>query len=332
MQTKVIITVDTEFSIAGTFHDPIHNQPIGLQSVLCEKDGQSHGLSFILDTLDKYGLQATFFVEALNVHYFGYEPMGQIAQTIVNRNQDIQLHIHPCWQYFKNPHWKDELTRNPPNDDITKRSLQEIESIFNEGLEAFSQWSLPQPKAVRTGSLMVNHNIYKVMKKTGIQISSNIGAGIFKPTEPELELYSGHHQIGECSEFPVLSYCDMDLASKKHLKLLTITGCSWNEIEFLLRSAAREKFEYVVLLTHPSEFIKNRDNQYSQIYSNNTNKKRFEKLCTFLKTNSDTFLATTFSELSPTLTPASSRLLKTPLFYTAQRLVENYINDRTPNI
>lgn len=332
MQTKVILSVDTEFSIAGTFTDPMHNSPIGLQSVLCEKNGQSHGLGFILDTLDKYNLPATFFVEALNKHYFGYELMGKIAQTIVDRGQDIQLHIHPCWQYFKNENWKDELTRNPPNDDISKRSYQEVENILIEGLETFSQWGLPRPKALRTGSLMINKEVYKAMKNTGIQVSSNIGVGIFKPTETELELYSGHHKINDCDEVPVLTYCDVNVLGKKHFKLLTITGCSWNEIEFLLRSAAKEQLEYVVLLTHPSEFIKNQNNKYTRFDANNLNKQRLEKLCAFLQNNKETFSTTTFSELQfASKSKPSNTLLKAPTFYTAQRLVENYLNDKLPS-
>ena len=331
MQTKVILSVDTEFSIGGTFVDPTHNKPVGLQSVLCEKDGQSHGLGFILDTLDKYNLQATFFVEALNANYFGYDLMGQIAHTIVNRGQDIQLHIHPCWQYFKNKDWKDELKRNPANDDITKRSYQEIENILIEGVESFSQWGLARPKAIRTGSLSIKTDVYKAMKKTGIQISSNIGVGIFKPTETELELYSGCHEIEGCAELPVLTYCDMSLLGKKHLKLLTITGCSWNEIEFLLCSAAKHQLDYVVILTHPSEFIKKQNNQYTQFYSNKVNKQRFDKLCSFLQKNKINFSTITFSDLQlPAKSQPSNVLLKAPVFCTIQRLAENYLNDNLP--
>ncbi len=101
MITNVFITIDTEFSIAGAFKDPVKNKPIGLPMVMCEKKGESHVLGFIIDTLDHYSLNVTFFVEALNVNYFGGDKMGQVAQMIKTRGGDVQLHIHPCWTYFK---------------------------------------------------------------------------------------------------------------------------------------------------------------------------------------------------------------------------------------
>ena len=329
MTTKVILSVDTEFSIAGAFVDPINNKPVGLQAVLCEKDGLSHGLGFILETLTQYDMRATFFVEALNTSYFGYDPMGQIARGIMDRGQDVQLHLHPCWQYFKNQYWQEELKRSPPNDDITRRSCQEIESILLEGLDTFSKWGLPKPKAIRTGSLMVNKNVYKAMGLVGINISSNVGVGIFRPVEKELELYSGMHEIENCYELPVLTYCDINVISKKHLKTLTITGSSWEEIEFLLRAAFRKQLDYMVILTHPSEFVKRKNDQYTDIHPNNINKARFVKLCQFLQSNKNMFTVMTFSDLQVTDNKkVPDTLLHVHPFYALKRLVENYANDR----
>lgn len=331
MKTKVVLTVDTEFSIAGCFVDPINNKPVGLQAVLYEKDGRSHGLGFILDILDKYNVKATFFVEALNANYFEHDLMGEVAHTIADRGQDVQLHLHPCWQYFKNSSWQEQLMLNPPNDNICRRNYQEIESILLEGLDIFSQWGLDRPSAIRTGSLCVNRDVYKAMNKAGIKFSSNIGTGIFKPSETELELYSGCHEIESCFEIPVLTYCDMNLFSKKHLKLLTITGSSWREIEFLLLAAAQRKLDYVVILTHPSEFVKNQNNQYTQFNANKINKKRFDKLCRFLQHNKERFSISTFSELQTSASVAdktANTLLEVPYLFALKRMVENYANDR----
>jgi hypothetical protein len=330
MKTKVILTIDTEFSIAGAFADPINNTPVGLPAVFCEKSGKSHGLGFILDTLDEHSLKGTFFVEALNASYFGYELMGQVAQHIASKNQDVQLHLHPCWGYFKNPNWQDLLKTSPPNDDITLRQLDEIEAIITEGIDIFGQWGLPRPIAMRTGSLCVNRDTYKALSKTGIQFASNIGVGIYKPEEIDLELYTGIHKIESCFELPVLTYCDIHLPSKKHLKLLTITGSCWQEIEYLLLSAAKEQLDYVVILTHPSEFVKHQNDQYSEFAINNINRRRLHQLCSFLQNNTEQFSVTTFSELQPSLISVNSpnTLLETPHLFTLKRMIENYANDK----
>ena len=46
--TRVYLSVDTEFSIAGAFDDPAANQPVGPQAVYCEIDGKSAGLGYLL--------------------------------------------------------------------------------------------------------------------------------------------------------------------------------------------------------------------------------------------------------------------------------------------
>ncbi len=331
MKTKVIITVDTEFSIAGAFQDPENFKPIGLPAVLCEKNGHSHGLGFLLDVLNQYDLKATFFVEALNSNYFGYELMGNIAHHIIERGQDVQLHLHPCWQYFKNKNWKDQLELNPPNDNICTRTLQEIESILLEGIDVFCNWDLPRPIAIRTGSLCVNRNVYKAMASTGIKFSSNIGVGIFKPLEDELTLYSGCHEIESCYELPVLTYSDFNISRKKHLKLLTITGSNWEEIEYLLLDAAKTKMDYVVILTHPFEYIKNKNQQYNNISENRPNKKRLISLCEFLRKQIEIFSVTTFSELQSSKIITNNKantLLEVPVYSAIKRMFENYANDK----
>ena len=211
--------------------------------------------------------------------------MGKIAQTIVSRNQDVQLHLHPCWTYFKHADWKEQLTINPPNDDIRRRSEAEMINIIQEGINIFSRWGIEAPVALRTGSLWVNRTVYRAMKNLGIVYSSNVGLGVFVPEEPELELYSGSAMIEECIELPVLSYID----AFKHLKALTITGSSWNEIEYLLLEASRQNINYVVLLTHPSEFVKNTINHYQDFNENRINKKKLLNLCQFLTGQPDKF-------------------------------------------
>ena len=79
--TEVCFSVDTEFSIGGNFEDP-NLSPIAERMVLGTIDGKEHRLGFLLDVFRKFGVQATFFVEALQAAYFGDEPMGGIARRI----------------------------------------------------------------------------------------------------------------------------------------------------------------------------------------------------------------------------------------------------------
>jgi hypothetical protein len=328
MKTKFLLTIDTECSIGGAFSDPVNSKPIGLQRVLYEKNGESHGLGVLLSTFEEFGLQASFFLEALNVHYFGYEEIGQIAGLLKEKNQDVQLHLHPCWQYFSQTDWQEKLSTTPPNDDFTKLNSETMEKLLADGQAIFAKWGLPAPVALRTGSLKVNRDVYTAMRRCGIRFGSNVGAALFKPAEEALNLYSGCHLVEDCFELPVLSYTDLDFAGKKHFKLLTITGSSWGETEYLLRSAIKQGLDYVVLLTHPFEFIKEFDR--NRFVVNKINKKRLVQLCKFLQANTDQLETTTFSALHKTTPIPSSAnvLLKTPPLLSIKRMFENYANDK----
>jgi len=76
---EVCITVDTEFSIGGNFKNP-ELSPVAEPIVLGAVDGKEHGLGFLLDSFSAFGVQATFFVEALQTAYFGDEPMGGLQE------------------------------------------------------------------------------------------------------------------------------------------------------------------------------------------------------------------------------------------------------------
>ena len=82
MKTEVCITIDTEFSIAGAFASPQRFSPIGEEIVNCSADGRDEGLGFILETLARFGASATFFIETLQIFYFGDKysrPMGAVV-------------------------------------------------------------------------------------------------------------------------------------------------------------------------------------------------------------------------------------------------------------
>jgi len=330
MKTDVCLTFDVEFTIGGAFSDPANKQPVGAQSVFCKVDGKSHGLGFILDTLSAHKLTATFFVEALNVHYFGDSPMSNIAKTILTAGHDVQLHIHPCWRHFRRKDWQRQLSSVPPNDSMAGRSTEDIREIIQEGMQAFTRWGVPGPVAIRTGGLQVDITVYRVMHEFGVPLASNIGVAISPPIDNDLHFFSGRHSVAGVLETPVLSYCDLSFQQKKHLKSLTITGSSWRETRHLLNNAERKNIGPVVILSHPSEFVKHSDVQYTQLAPNRLNQSRFEKLCLFLGKNQDRFNVLTFAEGHSRWQAQrkdNQELLSVPAWMAIQRMLENKLND-----
>ena len=331
MKTKVFITIDTEFSVGGAFADPISNKPAGAQAVLCEIGGKSHGLGFLLDTFATFGAKATFFVEAFNTYHFGDQPMRELALRIKAAGHDVQLHLHPCWTYFKNPDWMDRLKSDPPTDHMNGRSLEQLKEWLGDGIAIFERWGLGRPVALRTGSLMVDRTVYQAMELAGIRVGSNVGLAVYRPADPALHFYSGIHQVGSVIEACITTYIDLALGNRSHYRTLTITGSSWNEMRTLLLRAHASKVESIAILTHPFEYVKYKRLDFSGLLPNRINQQRLRRLCEFLRGHADCFEVATMGELaaaSRTASNADNVILKVPMLRAVERMVENSLNDR----
>lgn len=328
--TEVCITFDVEFTIGGAFADPYGKAPIAEPAVFCNVNGTSQGLGFILDTLDAYHHNATFFVEALNHHYFGDKPMARIAQQILRRGHDIQLHLHPCWCRFRQSNWQDHLGANPPNDSMADRSEDELCELISDGIDTFKRWGIPRPVAMRTGGLHADLTIYRALSRNSIPLASNVGISIYQPRESTLQLFAGRHEIEGVLEVPILSYLDLFMLSNNHLKTLTITGSSWQEFRALLQQAHQRQAGPITILSHPSEFVKGQDLQYTVCHTNRLNQARFRQLCQFLQDHRNTYHTQTFAGAKDTWLAEGSTeniSLSVPLSATIKRLVENRLND-----
>jgi hypothetical protein len=328
MKTKVLITIDTEFSIAGAFADPEHRSPVGAQAVLCAIDGKSHGLGFLLDTFERFGTRATFFVEALNTYYFGDAPMRELASRIGAAGQDVQLHLHPCWTYFRNPDWKSRLKIDPPTDHMHSRPVGQLKEWLADGIGIFERWGIGRPLALRTGSMMADRSVYEAMEGVGLRFASNIGLAMYRPLDPALHLYSGIHRVGEVLELCVLTYSDFTLGGRTHYKSLTTTGSSLKEMTTLLARAHEAGVDSVVLLTHAFEYVKYRRGDFSDAVPNPVNQQRLQGLCKFLSENGDRFEVTTMSRLAaaPPAPSAANILLRVPPQRALERIVQNRLN------
>ena len=327
MPTRVHITVDTEFNIAGAFYDPATRRPIGPPSVYCCIGERSEGLGYLLDTLESYGIRGTFYVETLNTCYFGDEPMGAIAREIAGRGHDVQLHLHPCWTYFEHDDWVGRMALDPPSDDITRRSVDEVVALIERGRETFRRWGLPAPTVLRTGGLKVGINVYQAMRRTGLRLASNIGLAVYRPAEPELQLLAGCHDIDGVLEFPVTTYSDFRWRGRTHYKTLTITGSSWSEMRQLLTQARDQELSDVVVLTHPFEFVKIQDSGYQELYIDRVNRQRLERLCRFIQAEPGLEPACT-GEVSTQAHPGPERPLSVPPVHALARMFSNWTNQR----
>lgn len=330
MKTKVFLTIDTEFSIGGTFADPKQNHPVGTQAVYCRIGSKSHGLDLLLNVFREFDIAATFFVEALNVNYFGDEPMCGVAKAIAAAGHDVQLHLHPCWTYFKNPDWRNLLEVSPPSDHMHSRSLGQLVSWMQEGIQTFERWGVGRPAALRTGSMMADRTVYRAMEDVGLGLASNLGLAMYRPLAPELHIYSGIQRIGKVLELCVTTYADMNVFGRRHFRSLTITGASWGETRALLLAANAAGVGTIVLLTHPFEFVKYSRPDFEDLRPNGINQDRLLRLCNFIRDNPERFEATTFRSLHDhpgDVQTSENIVLDVPIRHTLSRMALNSLNN-----
>jgi peptidoglycan/xylan/chitin deacetylase (PgdA/CDA1 family) len=331
VKTKVIISIDTEFSIGGAFDDPANNMPVGAQTVLCEVAGRSHGLGYLLDTFATFGTKATFFVEAFNSYYFGDRPMRDLAMRIMDAGHDVQLHLHPCWTYFRNPDWTERLQSDPPTDHMDGRSVAQLTAWLADGVAIFERWGIGRPGALRTGSMIVDRSVYQAMERVGIRYSSNVALGLYRPADAGLHFYSGIHRVEGVTEICVLTYIDAAIGRRAHYRALTITGASWQETRTLLLRAREADVESVVILTHPFEYVKYDRQDFSGLVPNRINQRRLALLCEFLRDHDDRYEVATLGDLAsrppPPPSPANV-ILKVPPHCVVGRIVQNGLNSR----
>lgn len=323
---RVCLTIDTEFSIAGAFADAAL-RPVGLPMVYCEVDGRSQGLAFLLDCLGRHELQATFFIETVQRHYFRDDPMRAVARQIAAGGHELQLHVHPCWAVFQHQDWRRRVRVQPRQDDLAGRDLTSTIALLRQGQATFSEWELPAPQVFRAGSLQHDENLYRALAAVDIPYSSNIGVGVFNCGLPEYRLYAGRHLRHGVLECPVLSFCDWGT----HVKTVSISGASFAEMRGLLDQAYEAGLELVVILSHPFEYVQSHGDGFHQLRRHAVNQSRLERLCDYVAAHPQRFQASGLAAAaSQPLSAASSNnpLLPGRPWRTAARLATQVLYDR----
>ena len=320
--TNVFITVDTEFSAGGHFHDP-KKQPVTDRSVYCEIDGRSYGLGFMLKTFKDAGLKATFFVEGAHTYVLRFEEMRRPVQEIMEAGHDIQLHVHPMWLHRSPGRSGCRLT-----DSFAELDERQMVDAIEQGLRSFAAWGAPPPIVFRPGGLRMHRSVYPVLHRLGIPVSSSVGAGTRTYNNPEIAISSGRKWIDGILEVPITSYSDFRIGPKRHRKNLTLTGAGTGEILSVIDGAYRDGVEDVVLLTHTFEFIKRSSAYYERIAPNRLTQNRLRSLCD--KLASERYAVKTMAEAVPDWLERgenASADLSGSLPSAVSRVILNKVND-----
>jgi hypothetical protein len=326
VRTKVVLTVDTEPSIAGAFWGNEATAPLIHEPVAGVVGGKSEALGFLLETLTGHGLVATFFVETAHTRYFTDAPMGSYVERVLRAGQDVQLHLHPCWLSFNDG--KLDLS-NLMTDHCHELEAGQLTALIGEGAEQIRTWTGTRPTGMRTGNFSTALPVFEAMSQAGLSRASNICLAAHRPPEPELAVPGGIHEFAGIRELPVTCFFDVGPVGRGRLRPMQVTALTAREQISLLNAAHEVENLVVVIVTHPFEFVKKRDFRYTNLRPNRIIQHRFRRLCAFLSANRDRFEVVPLAVAADAVDSRQAWTeLKGNAFHSIFRAVANTVNDR----
>lgn len=202
-------------------------------------------------------------------------------------------------------------------------SLDEQAVIIAKGVEQLNIAGVHQVRSFRAGGYGANRDTLRALARNGVLYDSSYNASWLGSTcdIQADELLLQPLELDGVFEFPVTNFQDWP----GHVRHAELCACSSKEMEFALLSAWRKGWRAFVIVSHSFELLKGRRVGIAPpFYADRVVVRRFERLCKFLKSNTDKFQTATFRKLDTSEFAANNAdvPVKGFLWNTAWRVAE----------
>ena len=295
MKPGVFFTFDVECGMGGAWNNSNLKPIPPSRGMMGQYGDQSYGIPLICDILNKYDVKATFFLEPFN-RELGYpDETEYICRYILDKGQDIQLHVHPGHY-----HYGFERTGKPHDrtDQIANLSPEKQQTIITEGADRIEKWIQKRPIAFRAGNMGASETTLQVLPAAGIWIDSSYtfpyvgGQCLF----PEGALYNGAKWYGDVLELALSGFRQPNWPGLYPSKPVDLMGSSFEECRDAVKMICDAGADAVLIL-HSFSLFKVKDRQYNGGKLNKIVTRRFEKFCRWLSENKEQYPDRTFSQL-----------------------------------
>jgi peptidoglycan/xylan/chitin deacetylase (PgdA/CDA1 family) len=280
MATRVLLTVDTELTWGH------YSRGASWQENLARSyDPAGVGVPWQLEVLREHGLKACFFVDPMPAMVYGLDPVRRMVEPILAAGQEVQLHLHPCWQSVA------EGVREGANFELTCFGPDDQRDLIETARDLLVEAGAPAPIAFRSGSYAVDSATLAALGELGLRFDSSHN-GSHYPVPSELPLDPAciaPVELGGIVEIPITQIED----SPGRLRHLQLCAVSIEEFESALDHALDEDNPLVTIVSHSFE-LASRDGERS----NRTLVRRFERLCALLADRADELPTVWFSDLA----------------------------------
>jgi len=306
VKTRVYLTVDTENSMGGAWDD-VSKRPVPAERrIFCKIGERDLGIGWICDELDQRGFRATFFCEVLASLVLGEADTASYLNFLVARGQDVQLHAHPVFYFYRK--YLDAVSRgenynhSQTCDNLGRLSIDLQRQLLQSAYQIFVRLTGKPPVAYRAGGYNCSLETLTILANLGLLMDSSFnatyqGRGSFDGADIALNIAQ---RIQGLWELPVTVARQSlpDSAFRTGLKPFEVSSISAWEMRRMLDHASSNGVEDVVVMFHSFSAVKARDLQYTQIRPDRIVRHRFAALLDYLAQRSDRFIVTTFSDIA----------------------------------
>jgi hypothetical protein len=316
-QTSVVISIDAE--IAPHTSDWQHDggrfaADRDLYGVTARGE---RGLRYELDVIERHGLKAVVFLEALSAGVLGLDLLTEMVRLVRDRGHEVGLHIHTEWlAYYRRPLPGDRYGRNM-SDFLEDDQVRLIDC----GLKNLSRAGAGRTVALRAGNAGANTATLRAARRSGIAIDSSyfaphLNGACRLPFDPEL---SQPARLEGIIEVPITWFRD----GFDCIRPAQLCACSIGEFEHILQEAWSRSWRVVTLLLHSFELIRRRSPERRQTVVR-LHAQRLVELCRWLARNRDKFVPRTFEEIETEdiATDVQPTCLRSSLSRTVRRQFE----------
>ncbi|MCM8620683.1 MAG: polysaccharide deacetylase [Candidatus Accumulibacter sp.] len=250
----------------------------------------SHGnyaLPMTLEILDRHRLSGVFFVEPLFSARFGQHWLDTIVGLIRDVGHEVQLHLHP--------EWTDEISplvfpgAKVKRQNLAFYTLSEQKTLITLGGDLLRQAGCERISAFRAGSFASSRDTYRALAAIGIGIDSSLNY-VQPDSAPDMrDSFDFRYPlvVDGVTVLPVSIFRD----GFGRYRPTQVGACSFAEMRDALLSAARQRTEHFVIVSHNFEMLKHQRADPDPIIVS-----RFTRLCEFLDRNRETFRVASFND------------------------------------
>lgn len=288
---NVFITVDTEIWCNGWKNLDQRFSEYFKKYVYGSTVNGDYALPGTLNILADHGLPAIFFVEPLFSARFGLDPLAEMVGLIQEKNQEIQLHLHPEWVDEVGDVLLKNISEKLPH--MTCCNQEQQASLIAWGLDRLEQVGVTDINAFRAGGFSANRDTLRAVAENKITFDTSYNVAGYQGVADMApgELLTQPRFIDGVYEYPV-SVIQSQRTHKN--RILQITACSYKELVTSLNAAFDLEWDSLVIVTHNFELLSPDKTKVDQHVL-----KRFIKFCKFLDNNRDRFCVRGFQNLMP---------------------------------